>query len=417
MNNLYNDVYNIAIEKVKLNCQKIGKNLKEYPSQIDGKYFSPSNDSLRDLSHIYVWTTSFFTGEALLAYKDSKDKSLLSWSESFYERYREKVNENKINTMHDLGFLYTLYSTMLYRLTKQDKWKDLSIDGANVLASRFVENGNYIRAWGRMDNVIPPYIEDSIKNDRFFIASDGLAIIDCMMNIPLLFFAYEQTKNTKYWDVATKHANTTMKYFIREDYSVSHAFSFDKTGNPCKEENDCGYSIGSHWARGSAWAIYGFTIAYNYTKDSNYLSCSINLLNKYLDECNKKDQIIPTWDFRLPNSQKSRYSGRERSFNRWDISDNENTKYNVDSSAAVIICLSIKELLKIESSIIAQNKNKYLHYYNLCLDLLCNEYVNLDCQTPGLLKAQNGNYTYAIYGDYFFMELLSKEIFGDFKIW
>ena len=148
---------------------------------------------------------------------------------------------------------------MAYRLTGDARMKALSVRAAEVLAHRFVTSGGYIRAWGRMDDSIPAYIDDQLRKDNFFANSRGLAIIDCMMNIPLLFWAGQETQDPFFTQVAVAHADTTLRHFIRPDGSVCHAWRFDPdTGESVGEFNDCGYSVGSHWARGTAWAVYGF---------------------------------------------------------------------------------------------------------------------------------------------------------------
>jgi len=131
------------------------------------------------------------------------------------------------------------------------------------------------------------------------------------MNLPLLFWASETTKNPFYKRIATAHEDTTLKYFIRDDDSVYHAYRFDEeTGEPIGGANYWGYSIESHWARGTAWAIYGFNIAYHYTNKKEYLDISLRLSRKFITLC--EEDGIPIWDFRLPNDQPALYQGEKK---------------------------------------------------------------------------------------------------------
>ena len=82
--------------------------------------------------------TQLFTGMALMAAQHTGNLSLVRWVESLYEKYRAKVFDTPADTMHDLGFMYTLYSTLAYRLTGSDTMKELSVRAAEVLAHRFV---------------------------------------------------------------------------------------------------------------------------------------------------------------------------------------------------------------------------------------------------------------------------------------
>ena len=368
------EMYDTLLTKAKVNLQAYGNKVVEYPSDKDGLYFSREGKIIRPLRHIYVWTPSFFMGMGALLYKDKQDVDALSFLEGFYEEYLEKVTLHKEDTMHDIGFTYSLYSVLLYKLTKEKKYAELSLLAADALLARFVSP--YIRAWGRMDDSIPTYVEEAIKDDTFFTASHGLAIIDTMMNLPLLLFAYEYSKDKQYLNAALMHADSTSECFIRPDGSVMHAYDHILG----KEENDCGYSVGSAWARGSAWAIYGYAVLYEYTGIKRYRNLSIAILEKYLESA----ECMPLWDLRLPSSEEQ----------------------NIDTSAAVIIA----------SAILTLKDETYFGYADRVLSEI-QAYVNFDLEVPGMLCEQNGRGEYTIFGDYFLLELLSKQTHGYYKFW
>ena len=236
-----------------------------------------------------------------------------------------------------------------------------------------------------MDDKIPDYVDENLAKDQFFSDSNGLAIVDCMMNIPLLFWASKVTGHPFYKRVAMMHADTTMKYFIREDYSVRHAYRFsEELGIPLHEDNNCGYSVGSHWARGTSWAIYGFAIAYRYTGKKEYLDASIGILDKFMAEC-KGD--VPVWDFRLPE---------------------EKEKAVDTSAAAVTLCGVIELIKKCDCEKLKEYKNQ--------LKAALEKYVDYDEDVMGILKEVNGRHTYADYGDYYYIESLMKED-ADIEVW
>lgn len=398
--------------KILNNINKLGHRVYEYPGDDNGQYFDLKDKTIRPLNHIYVWTPSFFTGMELLIYKDFKELKALEFAKALKDQYQDKVFNHSQDTMHDLGFTYTLYSCLLFELTKEQVYLDLSLKAAKCLSARYChDNGfGYIRAWGRMDNSIPSYVEESIREDNFFKNSACLAIIDCMMNLPLLFWASEKSGDKSYYEIAVNHATSTMQNFIREDYSLFHAFNFKQR----KEFNDCGYSLGSHWARGTAWAIYGFAIAYSYTKDTRYKECAKKLLEKYLSELEQRNQILPVWDFRLPKKTPALYCGKK--VKEWDITKEENTKYNIDTSAAIIICNAIEELIEL-NALTGLEEKRFKAYQVALLDLILKDYVNYDSNVPGILKYQNGNASYTCYGDYFLIQLLSYKAKGYYKIW
>lgn len=372
------------LKKIEKNIEKIGADLSDFPGAEDGNYLK-SKDRAIKIGHIFNWTQSFFVGMALWAYKDTGDKKFLDWALQYKEAYSDKVFKTPMETMHDIGFLYSPYAVMLYNITKDEEFKEIGIKAAEALAMRYEPKGGYIRAWGRMDYKTPDYVDAELAKDHFFTESKGLAIVDCMMNLPILFWASEVTGHPFYKRIAMMHADTTMKYFVREDYSVMHAYRFsEETGEPLGEANYCGYANGSHWARGTAWAIYGFAIAYNYTGKAEYLDTSMKLLQKFMAEC-KGD--VPVWDFRLPDDEEK----------------------SVDTSAAAVVLCGILEIEK-------HKTNKYLQKYKMVLRDALEKYIDYDEDVMGILKEQNGTHTYTSFGDYYIIESLMKAD-SDLKVW
>ena len=53
------------------------------------------------------------------------------------------------------------------------------------------------------------------------------------MNLPLLYWASEETKNPRFKAVAMKHADTVLSHFIREDGAVHHIVEFDSETGEC----------------------------------------------------------------------------------------------------------------------------------------------------------------------------------------
>ena len=372
------------IKKIENNIEKIGTELRAFPGDADGNYMKNKEKAL-PIGHIFSWTQSFFTGMALWAYADTHDVKFLDWTMQFKKSYSDKIELTPMETMHDLGFLYSPYAVMIYSITGNEEFKKMGIKAADALAMRFNPKGRYIRAWGRMDDVIPEYVDAELAKDHFFTESKGLAIVDCMMNLPLLFWASKVTGHPYYKRIAIEHANTTMNHFIRNDYSVMHAYRFsEETGEAAGEANYCGYSCGSYWARGTAWAIYGFAIAYNYTKKTEYMDMSIALLDQFMRQCNGK---IPVWDFRLPKSEEQ----------------------SVDTSAAAIVLCAIIEIEK-------HKTNPHLQGYKKELRKNLEEYINYDENVMGILREQNGRHTYTSFGDYYIIEAYMREA-SDIEVW
>ena len=356
------------ISKTRRNIADLGKQPTTWSCAPDGD-FSKWKEGFFEIGN---WTTSFFTGMALIASRETGDEAFVRGMEAMEPLYQAKVGEHAADTMHDLGFLYTLYSVGLYKLTGDERHRELGLRAAEVLAGRFVPEGNYIRAWGRMDEPDTDYA--------------GLAIIDCMMNLPLLYWASEETGNPRFKEIAIRHSDTTLVNFLRGDDSVYHAHRFDpKTGAPTTGENYCGYAVESHWARGNAWAIYGFALGYCHTGDVRYLDASLRMTRKFLSLLD--EEIVPVWDFRLPADP---------------------ALHIKDSSAAAIVACGIQELEAAGKADAEMTTMK-----SALLDRLCSsEYLDTDPAVRGVVKhGQVGMAVdaYTSWGDYYLMEALARE--------
>ena len=355
--------------------QKSLRNLQDLPSHpttwsfdADGEY----TNWPEGFFEIGNWTTSFFTGMGLISWLATGNQAYLDALAALEPLYQAKVGEHAADTMHDLGFLYSLYSVGLHRITGAEHHRILGIQAAKTLAHRFVPAGNYIRAWGRMDESDTDYA--------------GLAIIDCMMNVPLLCWATEQTGDPSFQKIAELHSDTTLRHFVRPDDSVYHAFRFDPvSGHPAGGDNYCGWQIESHWARGTAWAIYGFAMAFRCHGHQRYLDASLRLLRKFLSLLDP--EIIPWWDFRLPEPDAPRIR---------------------DSSAAAIVACGIQELEALGAADSAATAAKHS-----ILDRLCSpDYLETNPAIRGTLRhgqVARAKDVFTSWGDYYLMEALARE--------
>ncbi len=363
--------FDVCVAKTRRNIADLAAAPKTWSNAVDGDYAKWDEDFFE----IGNWTSSFFTGMALLAWRETADECFLQQTLRLAPAYREKVFTRFIDTHHDLGFLYSLYSVALFRLTQDPAHREVGLRAAEVLYQRFNHAGGFIRAWGHINTT----------------EQDNMAIIDCMMNLPLLYWASLESGDPKYRAAAIRQADTTLKYFVRPDDSVFHAYRFDlKTGAPLGGDNYCGRAVDSHWSRGTAWAIYGFALSHRYTGDPKYLAASLRLARKFNQELN--GDAMPPWDFRLPTGE-----ARLR-----------------DSSAAAIVVCGYQELEKLGAADALMIKTKESLLHELCSEA----YLNPEIFCRGILKegqvglngpgsAQNA---YTSWGDYYLMEALDREL-------
>lgn len=352
----------------------------------DGDYYAHENGAFIDECY-WSWTASLITGMAPIAYLTQKEEKYLEWADTFAEQYRKKVFDTPLLNMHDLGFLYLPYSVALYKITGEKKHRETALKAADELAKRFHISCHFMEAW------------DEMTREK----KELRGIIDSMMNLPLLMWAWKETRHTFYRDVAVTCLETIKNNYLRADGSVCHAFFFDEeTGTVKAEANSCGYANGSHWARGSGWFVYGMAIAYEFTGDLSYLNAAEKAAKKFI-ECLTEEDFIPVWDFRLPADLPALGCRNKKYTFQWDATCSENKKYNRDSSAAAIMVCAFQLLYKQTGEVF------YFNNYQKMLQSLCERYLDINEQIPGMLKCSNGQMVYTTYGDYYFLQALAYE--------
>ncbi len=225
------------------------------------------------------WTEGFWTGELWLAYEKCKNDILKDAALKQVEKFLYRI-ENHINTdHHDMGFLYSPSCVAAYKLTGSEAGKKAAILAADNLLGRFHEKGEFFQAWGEMG-----------------AADNYRLIIDCLMNMPLLFWASEVTGDAKYREKAERHIKTAMKNIIRPDNSTYHTYFFDpETGLPKRGVTCQGNRDGSAWSRGQAWGIYGSAIAYSKLGKAEYIDIFRRVTDYFIEHL--PDDLIPYWDF------------------------------------------------------------------------------------------------------------------------
>lgn len=269
----------ITVEEAKaalsLASEQIERNLPEFTdscqnhSSVNNRYPKCENNQ---------WTCGFWPGEVWLAYeytgKEVFKAAGLHMVDSFDRRIRKKIEVDH----HDMGFLYTPSCVAAYKLTGDEKAKTAAILAADQLLTRFQPKGEFLQAWGAMNEP---------DNYRY--------IIDCLLNLPLLYWAGEVTGDEKYTEIAKKHMTTCLKNSIREDGSTYHTFFMNMdTGEPSHGATCQGYRDDSCWARGQAWGIYGTAISYTYRKNPEYLESFRKTSEYYLTRL--PEDMIPYWD-------------------------------------------------------------------------------------------------------------------------
>lgn len=249
--------------------------------QPDGRFPKTYHDSSGTLetSNSGWWCSGFYPGSLLFLYEETKDSSLLAEANRMLG-YLEKEQFN--TSTHDLGFMMYCSFGNADRLQPSQQYKDIIINSAKSLVTRFNPKVGCIKSW------------DSKPGDF-------LVIIDNMMNLELLFQVTRLTGDSSFYDIAVTHANTTIKNHFRADNSSYHVINYSPgTGGVQEKRTAQGAGNESAWARGQAWGLYGFTETYRNTRDPQYLQQALRIADFMLAHPNLPSDKIPYWDFNAP---------------------------------------------------------------------------------------------------------------------
>src|SRR6056297_3663214 len=320
------------------------------------------------------WTSGFYPGILWLMYDLTKNEKWASEARVYTELLEsEKFNDSN----HDIGFKMMSSYGQGYRLTGDERYREILIQSARTLISRFNENVGCIRSWDHHE-------------DKW----DYPVIIDNMLNLELLFWATKETGDPVYANIAVKHAQTTMENHFRSDYSCYHVVSYDTlTGEAVKKQTRQGAFDESSWARGQAWGLYGYTMAYRETKMPVFLDQAEHIANYILNVAKLPEDFVPYWDFSIA------YTSNEPR----------------DVSAAAIIASALYEL----SNYTSDNNKSYQQTADKIMNSLKSDKYFNDTGTSGgfLLKHSTGSKPVGseidvplVYADYYYLEaLLRKE--------
>jgi unsaturated chondroitin disaccharide hydrolase len=372
-------------ELLYANMIKSEKNYSVYPR-------TRANDGSLKGTGLKDWTSGFWAGDLWYVYEYTKNQK---WKEEA-TKWTVTLKDNQFNKgTHDLGFMMFCSYGNAYRLTGNKAYRDILIQSAKSLSSRYSPVTKCIESW-----------DERLSWDGKTLWKYPV-IIDNMMNLELLFWATKQTGDSSYYKIAVSHANATMKNHVRPDFSTYHVVNYDeKTGAVLNKQTCQGFSDNSTWARGQAWAIYGFTIMYRETRDKKYLDLAQNLANFFLNNKSLPKDKIPLWDF---NVNQAGYTPQWR----YDKEKYSNPIPR-DASAAAITASALLEistyLPKGKSNYYKSNANQILSSLSSSTYLAVPNTNNnfLIKHSVGSLPHQNEIDAPLCYADYYYLEALLR---------
>ena len=319
------------------------------------------------------WCSGFFPGTLWYLYEYSKDSIMRTYAEKYTMRVeREKYTTNN----HDVGFmLYCSFGNGL-RLIQTKSYEEVLLTGSKSLSTRFSPKVGLIRSWDH-------------HSDKWQYP----VIIDNMMNLELLMWAFHHSGDSSFYRIAVSHADKTLKNHYRADNSCFHVVSYDTiTGKPQVKQTHQGASDSSLWARGQAWGLYGYTMMYRETGNAIYLEQAKKIANLLINHPNMPTDFIPYWDFTasgIPNEPR-------------------------DASAAAIMASA---LLELSSYVGNQQKHQYLSVAETQIRRLSSPEYLAGSGTNGnfIIKHNVGSKPHnsevdvpLTYADYYYVEALTR---------
>lgn len=322
------------------------------------------------------WTNGFWPASMWQMYLSSKDP-LFREEALRAEVMLDEALDHWDALSHDVGFMWLIHSGVRYALEKNEDSLARTMRAAQHLACRFNPNG-FIRAWNGP-------------------GKEGWAIIDCMMNLPLLYWASAETGDPRFRLIAMRHADTALKVFVRPDGSCNHIICFNpETGEVLENPGGQGYKSGSSWSRGQAWALYGFALSYLHTGKPEYLNASRRAANYFLSQTSLNP--LPRCDFRQPPEPEL-----------------------YDSAAGAIAAAG---LLVLSRLVAAWEKDSYAGASLRLLKTLEKECANWQEDDPAVLKLctsayhdVKGHHITMDYADYYFIEAIEMLRGQDLLFW
>lgn len=344
----------------KLNA-KLSVTAKRSEDKIPYTVFNGVHDNKIE-TDICWWTNGFWPAIMWQMYVDTKNEQYKITARKA-QKALDKAFADYDGLHHDVGFMWYLSCGTDYILTGDRAAKIRTLYAANLLAGRFNIKGGFIRAW---------------NDDKA-----GWTIIDCMMNIPLLYWASNETGDDRYKHIAMAHADLTLRDHIRPDGSVNHIVAHDvETGAALEFPMGQGYASGSTWSRGQAWAIYGFAQSYLHTEKKEFLDAAKRAAHYFI--ANTVKNPVPVSDFRSPKEP-----------------------VILDTTAA---CIAACGMIEISKAVDEYEKDMYLEPAKRIVEYVHENYCDYSLENDSIV--QMGNEAYhsekgqlpIIYGDYYFVE-------------
>jgi unsaturated chondroitin disaccharide hydrolase len=360
----------LVTHKLSVECDRIGTQIPYIPTQ--GTYSDMGK------TDIAWWTNGFWPGILWQMYHATGESKYLVTARGIEQRL-DAAMEQFLSVHHDVGFMWLPSAVADWRLTGDRHAYARGLHAATILAGRFNPMGKFIRAWNE--------------------SPAGRVIIDSLMNINILYWATDVTKDPRFASIARLHADTLLRTHVRPDGSCAHIADLDPETGMVQEYPPCqGFSPSSAWSRGQSWAIYGYALSYRHTGEQRYLDAAKRIGRYFLTESEKSGNV-PLVDFRAPA-----------------------TPVIYDTTAGSCAACGFLEIANACED--GKEADFWKEAAQATITSCCAAWANYDEKTDGILGG--GTVAYhtkeyihvpIIYGDYFLLEALLRLQQQEFTLW
>ena len=330
------------------------------------------------------WWTNGFWGGILWQMYHATNEEIYKKMACDVEFELDRAFADSMHLDHDVGFMWLHTAVAHWRLTQDPKALNRGILAAHFLAGRYNPAGKYLCAWNE--------------------GRPGWMIIDCLMNLSLLYWASDVLEDPRFRQIAENHADTALKFLVRENGACYHIGILDpNTGELLQTPAGQGYAAGSVWSRGQAWGIYGFSLSYKHTHKKEYLTTAKKVAEYFMTQV-KLTEYIPRCDFSAPDIPEV-----------WDTTAG---------------CIAACGLLELASFVTGEEASFYKKNAIQLLQAIEKKYCNWDISEDGIVTGGTVSYgdiygtevnsfvhVPIIYGDYFFIEAILRLKNMDIFLW
>jgi len=266
-------------EAMALVLERVGTSLEQATRDDVFPHAAPSATGIWEGKREGMWSSGFWAGllwqRGALTGRTEDAAAAKAWTLRLTPHLEHKT--------HDIGFVFSSSAVLGWEIGKVPACRDLALHAADRLAA--IANPAV--------GVIP------VGSEAEIAAGMDDVTIDCMVNLPLLWWAWKTTGEERFKELAVSHADRTAAWHVKSDGRIIQSAHFDpQTGKVTKQETHQGSGTDGCWTRGQAWGVYGFSAAYRATGEDRFFEVADRAATYYFHRA--EDELVPFYCFDDP---------------------------------------------------------------------------------------------------------------------